>query len=331
MSNLIAKLNSYIEQGLISSKLKTIILEFYDNFTFILRDSPHPEINQKLFDTLLDKVIENIKHPPHFSIFHKSVRQPFNYFQFGIDFMRPFVDFEKSKVIGLEQLRSIRAQLDKGENVILFANHQIEPDPQIISLLLENIDPQLASDIVFVAGHRVLTDPMAIPFSLGTNLLCVYSKKHIDNPPENKAEKILHNQKTLKRMQEMLNEGGYCIYVAPSGGRDRPNAFGDVEVAQFDSQSVELFWLMGKQSAQPTHFYPLALQTYHLLPPPEEVEKEVGEKRKISISPVFVAFSAEIDMENCASDEVKDKKERRALRAEAIWNKVNESYLALPK
>ena len=55
-------------------------------------------------------------------------------------------------------------------------------------------------------------------------------------------------------MQELLNEGGCCIYVAPSGGRDRPNAMGEIEVAPFDAQSVELFWLLGKQASAPLIF-----------------------------------------------------------------------------
>jgi glycerol-3-phosphate O-acyltransferase len=51
----------------------------------------------------------------------------------------------------------------------------------------------LASKIVFVAGHRVTTDPVAIPFSIGCNLLCIFSKKYIEVPPELKASKQQRN------------------------------------------------------------------------------------------------------------------------------------------
>ena len=52
---------------------------------------------------------------------------------------------------------------------------------------------ELAEKVVFVAGHRVTTDPLAIPFSMGCNLLCIYSKKYIESPPELKAAKQQQN------------------------------------------------------------------------------------------------------------------------------------------
>lgn len=331
MSPLIAKLDAFLKQGAINLKLKNLILDFHGSYCHALKNSPNPARGEQLFEQLIDLVIEKLKNPYHFEIFHRAVRDPFDYYQFGLDFMRPFVDFSRSKISGLDSIKQIQAQLQKGENVILLANHQIEPDPQIISLLLEQIDPKLAAEMIFVAGHRVISDPLAIPMSLGRNLLCIYSKKHMAHPPEEKAAKVLHNQRTLKQMQELLNKGGNCIYVAPSGGRDRKNAEGEVDVAPFDHQSVELFWLMGQQAASPTHFYPLALQTYHLMPPPSLVEKEVGEKRVINVSPAFIAFGKEIDMEHFPGSENCDKRTKRTKRAEYICNLVRREYRAFTK
>ena len=36
--------------------------------------------------------------------------------------------------------------------------------------------------MIMVAGDRVTTDVVAVPFSKGRNLLCIFSKKHIENP-----------------------------------------------------------------------------------------------------------------------------------------------------
>jgi glycerol-3-phosphate O-acyltransferase len=330
LDTMIAKLEATIKQGAINLKLKNLILEFYDSYCNALADSPNKEKNQQLFVQLIDLVVEKIRHPYHFQIFHQSIRHPFDYYAFGLEFMKPFVDFSRSKIFGVESIQKIQAQLQKKENVILLANHQIEPDPQIISLLLDQVDPKLASDMIFVAGHRVISDPMAIPMSLGRNLLCIYSKKHMTHPSDEKAKKILHNQRTLKKLQELLNEGGNCIYVAPSGGRDRQNADGEVGIAPFDHQSVELFWLMGHQAASPTHFYPLALQTYHIMPPPSSVEKELGEKRVINVSPAFIAFGNEIDMEHFPGSENCDKRTKRTKRAEYICDLVRRAYRAFP-
>ena len=330
MSDFLSQLDSYLQKGLMDTRLYHLILDFYQNYQEASAYLTSPEKNEQLFALLIRCVVEQIQHPYSFSIFHRSIRQPFDYYQFGLDFIRPFINFTESKVLGLDSLTSIQKQLQKGENVILLANHQTEPDPQIMSLLLEKINPKLAADMIFVAGHRVISDPMAIPMSLGRNLLCIYSKKHMSHPPEEKAKKILHNQRTLKQIQELLNEGGYCIYLAPSGGRDRPNADGEVHVTPFDPQSIELFWLLGQQAAHPTHFYPLALQTYHLMPPPKQVEKELGERRLIHFTPVYLAFGEEIEMEHFPGSKLLDKKTKRNKRAEYIWKKVCQSYETFP-
>ena len=169
-------------------------------------------------------------------------------------------------------------------------------------------------------------DPLAVPVSLGCNLLCIYSKKRIDIPPELKAEKQLHNQRTMKQMSDILSKGGIAIYMAPSGGRDRPNAEGQLEVAKFDPQSLEMFWLMAQKSGKPTHFYPLALFTYYLLPPPQSVDPELGETRQTSCSPAHLSFGKEIDMEHFPGSDHTDKKARRQLRAEYIWEMVKKDY-----
>lgn len=331
MSRFVKELNTYLDKGVINAKLHHVIHDFYDNYQQASAQLPDPKKREETFELLVKLIIKQIEHPYSFSIFHRCVRSPFDYYQFGLDFIRPFIDFDHSKIFGLDVLCSIQEQLKKGENVILLANHQTEPDPQAISLLLEKIDPKLASDMVFVAGHRVISDLMAIPLSLGRNLLCIYSKKHMSHPPEEKAEKMLHNQRTLKQMQELLNEGGYCIYVAPSGGRDRPDSNGKFQVAPFDAQSVELFSLLGQQSERPTHFYPLALQTFDLMPPPQIVEKELGEKRIIHFTPIYLSFGEEIDMHHFPGSELLDKKTKRIKRAEYIWQKVCQGYEAFPK
>jgi glycerol-3-phosphate O-acyltransferase len=330
MSDFAIQLDTALSEGMIDAKFQKQIFALHDHFQRALSHSGiKKENSEKLFSTLISLVLENCRHPHSFSIFHESVREPFDYYKFGLDFIRLFVDDNKSILNGIESIQQIEQQLNKNENVILFANHQIEADPQIISLLLEKVAPELAVNMIFVAGHRVITDPMAIPMSLGRNLLCIYSKKHMSHPPEEKANKISHNQKTLKKLQELLNKGGQCIYVAPSGGRDRPDESGNVHVSAFDPQSIELFWLMGKHSSRPTHFYPLALHTYPLMPPPNIVEKEIGERRILNISPVHAYFGKEIDMEGMEDRSIVDKKAKREKRAADLTEVVQKMYVEL--
>ncbi len=209
-----------------------------------------------LLKNLVNYAADQIENPFPFELFHEAIRTPVDYYQFGVDFIRPIIDLKKSKLYRKEIVDRIERQLEQGDNVVLLANHQTEPDPQIMSILLEKDYPKLAEQMIFVAGHKVITDPLAVPFSKGCNLLCIFSKKYIENPPEHKPEKIAHNQKTMRKMTQLLDEGGKCIYVAPSGGRDRPNQKGELEVAHFDASSVEMFWLMAQQVHRITHFYP---------------------------------------------------------------------------
>lgn len=271
---------------------------------------------------------EGIAKPSHFEPYHQAIRAPFDYYQYGVDFIRPLIKRDASCVEGKKNLDEILKRLKAQENVILFANHQIEPDPQILCILLEDY-PELLPNLIFVAGHRVLTDPMAIPFSKGLNLLCVYSKKYIEHPPEEKEQKQLYNQRTMKQMSQLLSEGGKCIFVAPSGGRDRIDAKGFVDVAKFDSSSVELFYLLGSHSAEKTSFFPLAMATYALFPPPQSVHKELGERRQAQSAPVQIAFGDPLEMENFPGSGSLDKRQKKKARTDYIWNQVRKDYLRI--
>ena len=299
----------------------------YDNFRKVVyEDETQWQPYEELFNYYLDFVERQFVDPFVFEPYHRKIKEPFDYEQFSVAFMRALIQFEQSKLMGKDNIRETEEALDKNENVILLANHQTETDPQILNLLLEKDHPRLASEMIFIAGDRVVTDPMAVPISMGCHLICIYSKKHVENPPELKEEKLKHNQRTMKILSQLLSEGGKCIYVAPSGGRDRPGADGDVEVARFNPQSIEMLRLMAAHADRPTHFYPLALDTYSILPPPDQVDVELGEERVSRRAPVNVAFGKKIDMKNFPGSDEADRKERRQKRADHIWSLVDGLY-----
>jgi glycerol-3-phosphate O-acyltransferase len=104
-----------------------------------------------------------------------------DYYEFGCDFFRHVMDLEDSVVLGKENLDQAFEYIQKGENVVFLANHQSEADPQVFSCMLEKVGyGKQAEEVIYVAGHKVTTDPLAIPFSMGRNLVCIHSKKHID-------------------------------------------------------------------------------------------------------------------------------------------------------
>lgn len=330
--NILEKLSHARENGEVGEKVAEIFTTLYTSYAHSLVMSGFKmELFDHLFDELLFLVKEEEKHPHTFESYHERLLKPYNYYRFGNEFIRPLIDEQKSRVHFPENIEKIDRQIAAKENVILFANHQTEVDPQILSLTFEKSYPRLAEETIFVAGDRVLTDLMAVPFSLGRNLLCIYSKRHIDNPPEKKASKLQHNQRTMKVMKDLLASGGRCIYVAPSGGRDRPNEQGEVIVAPFDPQSIEMFRLMALQAKTPTHYYPLSLATFDILPPPQSIQKEIGENRKAKRSGVMCAFGDEVDLDHFPGAELVDRHEKRSARAAYLWNLVNHHYTQLKK
>lgn len=333
ITSLREKIDQMVTQGSVPDKYKSILEGFLESYQSVI-SSHGKKVEDYLptFNLFLSLIEQQFKNPYLFEPYHERIRQPIDCYNFGLDFLRPLVDLPRSTAEGLEHLQAIVSHLDKQENVILLANHQIEADPQAISILLENTASVFAEKLIFVAGTRVTTDPLAIPFSMGRNLLCIHSKKYIDNPPEQKHEKQLYNKRTMELMSELLSQGGHAIYVAPSGGRDRANVDGVIEVAPFDPQSIEMFYLMAQRAKRPTHFYTLALSTYHLLPPPETTDTEIGETRITHGGAIHLCFGPRVDMENIPGfTGDMDKHEKRRLRAEFLWRQVKDNYDKFPE
>ncbi|MDP1835367.1 MAG: 1-acyl-sn-glycerol-3-phosphate acyltransferase [Chlamydiales bacterium] len=324
------KLAQYEQDGVLTPRQGHILRQFYGSYLAAYREkgialTESPAVTMQF----LDLIIKQIKTPYPFQAYHEKVTSPDNYLKFGLEMIRPLIDFNRSVLLGEENIAEIDAQLKQGHNCILYANHQTEPDPQAIHLLLERTHPELATNILMVAGDRVISDPIAVPFSKGRNMLCIYSRKHMDHPPEKKADKLNHNRRALKALVQQLTKGGVCVYIAPSGGRDRPNSQGVVEVAPFERDAIDLFALMAQESKTPTHFYPLSLATYRLLPPPKVVEKEIGEDREFNYTPIGVAFGKEIDMTYGRDNPGLDKKAQRQLRCDYIYAQVCDGYRQL--
>lgn len=330
-SDFLKKLSSYEQSGAISKKVFLAVEQFFSSYLQVLRER-QLDVNRHIgiFFDYIELIRNHLENPLPFELYHQMVRTPYDYHQFGINFFKPLIQLDQSTIFGTNHLLEIHEHIKNNHNVILLANHQIEADPQVIYVLLETACKELIPHLVFVAGERVLIDPIAVPFSLGCNLLSIYSKRYIDHPPEQKSVKQHHNSRTMKRMKALLDEGGHCIYVAPSGGRDRPDAQGNVRPAPFDAQSIEMFYLMGRHSEKPTFFYPLALSTYHILPPPDTIQKELGEHRKTQASPVHLYFGPQIEMESFPGAELQEKLLRRKARADYIYDLVCQGYDQLP-
>ncbi|NGX46198.1 MAG: hypothetical protein K940chlam2_01384 [Chlamydiae bacterium] len=314
----------------VDAKLYALMQGFYDSFQKVYEKHGEELLSHDaMFTTFLEEVIKVVDTPFPFQPFHQMVTAPIDYHRFGIEFIRTLVDPKKSFVQYEENVQKILSQLANKENVILFANHQTEIDPQLISMALEKSAPKLAQELICVAGDRVTRDPMAVPFSMGRNLLCFYSKRHVGAAPEDRAKKQQHNQRALRQLRRLLEKGGSCIWVAPSGGRDRRASTGKNDLSPLAPDRIELFRIIAKQAKTPTHFYPLALFTYYIFPPPPTVKKELGEWRNTRREGARFAFGDEIDMDHFPGDHEKERAARRASLTTYVYKLIKKYYQPL--
>jgi glycerol-3-phosphate O-acyltransferase len=244
-----------------------------------------------VFNRIVDRLILLNKQPYTFQSAHKMLQEPYDYFEFGQMYSRLLVDYNKSYLRNLEKWDEIAEKIKRGENIILTGNHQSESDAAFIPLLLEVYNRKLGEQVIYVAGDRVVSDPMVQPFSMGRNLFCVHSKKHMDDDPRMSREaKQKMNRKTLLEMSKAFKKGGNLVWIAPSGGRDRKNAAGDWVPAEFDIDAVELMRALGAKSPNPTWLYPFAMATNAIMPPPDtRAQGTLGEKRIVNFTGVALS------------------------------------------
>jgi glycerol-3-phosphate O-acyltransferase len=160
--------------------------------------------------------------------------------------------------------------------------------------------------VFYVAGGRVVGDPLAQPFSMGRNLFCVHSKKYIDTEedPDEKSAMSKQNRRTLTEMSKAMKAGGTLIWIAPSGGRDRLQSTpkGERPVpAAFDPDAVEMFRSISSKANKPTHFYPMAMATYSIMPPPSGINKALGEKRVTKFTGCAISLAPRVDLSDDAA------------------------------
>ena len=293
----LATLSGAVSRGAVPEEFATILSDIADEYAHSFEEAGEtPDAFKYHVDMLMKTVMDAIKEPYVFKPNHVAIREPFDYYRWGNEFFEPLVIKEKSRVFGLENARKIEEMTARGENVIILSNHQTEADSQILSILLQEEGMgALAERVIFIAGHKVTTDPVAIPFSMGRNLLCIHSKKHIKNPREDIPRKQSQNLESMKAMASLLNRGGQIFWVAPSGGRDRPDGTGNFVVSPFDPKALDMFKLVAMQSGKPMHFFPMSMYTHELVPPPQGRSSAVGEPRSAKRGAVSMHFLDETD------------------------------------
>ncbi|KAF5194281.1 Glycerol-3-phosphate acyltransferase protein [Thalictrum thalictroides] len=329
---LLSGINKEIDAGKLPLSVAAGLEELYKSYRNAVVQSGNPradEITLTNMAATFDRILWDVEDPFTFSSYHKAIREPFDYYVFGQNYIRPLINFRKSYVGNISVFGDMEDKLRQGHNVILISNHQTEADPAVIALLLEKTSPHIAENVTYIAGDRVVADPLCKPFSMGRNLICVYSKKHMNDIPELAEMKRRANTRSLKEMAMLLRSGSQIIWIAPSGGRDRPDpSTGEWFPAPFDDSSVDNIRRLADHSGVPRHIYPLTLMCHDIMPPPPQVEKEIGEKRVISFHGVGLSVAPEINFNEIASMH-ENPEEVKVEFSRALYNSVTEQYNVL--
>lgn len=324
-----------VSKRLIPTQVAETLKSWYPSYSSAAASCPrvhgdHEQFTDDMFSTLLELSRRACENPLEFSSYHERIREPFDYYKFGFDFSSILLDVTKSHFIGHENVRKAEEYARQGHNVIFISNHQSEGDPYAIDFIFEwlaNCPRQFCERLIFMAGDRVRNDPVVSPFSAGRNLLTVYSKKHINDVPEEREGKLLHNRRTIAETQRMFKKGGQTVWFAPSGGRDRRQPSGKVEISDFDEGAVDMMRFTALKSGKPCHFFPMALWTYDMLPPPTSVGgAQVGEERTVKYTPMHMFVGSEIDWSLSGSEGVTGKMERRIAQRQFVQDIVTEGY-----
>ncbi|KAK4368789.1 hypothetical protein RND71_012581 [Anisodus tanguticus] len=368
--NLLSAIRKAVEDEKLPLNVADGLEELYHNYWNAVLKSGVPKADEIILYNMalvFDRVFVDVKDSFEFSPHHKAIREPFDYYKFGQNYIHPLVDFRQPILTGffmsgaledsililmgyshvspwgagkqnlyygssyvgnISVFAEMEEKLKQGDNVVLMSNHQSEADPAIIALLLESKHPYIAENIIYVAGDRVITDPLCKPFSMGRNLLCVYSKKHMNDDPELAEMKKRANTRSLKEMALLLRGGSKIIWIAPSGGRDRPDPVTkEWYPAPFDASSADNMRRLVEHAGVPGHIYPLAILCHDIMPPPPQVEKNIGEKRVISFHGTGISVAPKIDFHEVAG--ALEDPEAKMVYTKALYDSVNQQYNVL--
>ena len=152
-----------LQQGVDSGKLPKPLYaafeDFYNNYkqTVLGSDAPDasPELVARIMGSIADRTFNQFLDPYTFPSYHKRLLEPYDYYKFGQNYVRTLINFNKSVVGHIDRFQQIQKQLEAGDNVVLLANHQTEADPGVWALLLEKQFPNLATEIIYVAGDHL--------------------------------------------------------------------------------------------------------------------------------------------------------------------------------
>ena len=92
MNSFLAQLQAAEEGNTLPPDVCAVMQGFYTSFINAVGND-----HESLFTTYLQLLVEQYDDPYLFPPFHQAIRQPFDYYTFGLEMFRPLIDFTHSK------------------------------------------------------------------------------------------------------------------------------------------------------------------------------------------------------------------------------------------
>ncbi|PWA39262.1 glycerol-3-phosphate O-acyltransferase, chloroplast [Artemisia annua] len=130
-------------------------------------------------------------------------------------------------------------------------------------------------------------------------------------------------------MALLLRGGSKIIWIAASGGRDRPDPVTNQWFpTPFDASSVNNMRRLVEHAGAPGHIYPLVLLCYDIMPPPPQVEKEIGERRVISYHGAGLSVAPKMEYNEVTASS-KGPEEAKEAYSQALYDSICQQYNVL--
>ncbi|KAJ0769315.1 putative glycerol-3-phosphate 1-O-acyltransferase [Helianthus annuus] len=94
--NLLSVIQREAEAGTLPKHIAHSMEELYQNYKNAVFQSGNPRAEDIVLSNMrvaFDRMFLDVKEPFEFSPYHEAIREPFNYYMFGQNYIRPLINF----------------------------------------------------------------------------------------------------------------------------------------------------------------------------------------------------------------------------------------------
>lgn len=217
------------------------------------------------------------------------------------DALDPLIFLKReTKMLGLENLESLRSLHKDGKHIVLTPNHLSHLDHAFLYLLFHHFGfADLWEKTIFVGRKSLYKEPYFRPLLSVISMLGVYSTRELKSMNEREKETAgIHNRNVLRVAREKILKENKILIVYPEGGRSPTGSLirADRAVASFwhlSESYVVPVGISGTEKVLPHSFLKKRILPNLLSP----VTVSVGEPMEVSLLRQEAAFDKQKEVD----------------------------------